>query len=81
MYFNPATQPDTSTDDMGGSGGFKHYLQKSRLSYSLLPETKFFNQKRAGSATNKLMRARTLADYGVSLGDGSFHKSRYFIGR
>lgn len=62
---------DFSNDDdqRGGSKGFRPYLQKARLAYSLLPEQKAFMQRQAGSATNKLMRARTLADYGLNIED------------
>lgn len=77
MRWDPSNTSE-HTDDRGGSRGFKPYLQKARLAYSLTPEQRFYNQRQAGSATNKLMRSRVLADYGLSLGDGGKHASRYF---
>ena len=69
-------------DNRGGSKSFRSYLQKARLSNSILPHTKFYMQRKAGSATNKLMRSKTLADYGLNIsGDGKdfeSYKKKYF---
>lgn len=67
---------DEPQKGIGGSKGFKPYLQKARLAYSLVPEQKAFMQKKAGSAANKLMRARTLADYGLNI-DPKSTRNRY----
>lgn len=77
------TNYNDNTDDLpakgiGGSKGFKPYMHKARLAYSLLPEQKVFMRQKAGGQANKLMRARTLADYGLNV-DPKSTRNRYGI--
>jgi hypothetical protein len=78
MYFNASTQPDTKSTETGDAGGFLQYKKKAASDLKISPETRFYMQQKAGSATNLLMRSKTLADYGLNLGDGSPHTARYF---
>ena len=77
--FFPASEPNQIERKGGkrGSEGFKSYLDKSRQAYSITPSTKYYMQTRSGSATNKLMRSRTLANYGLNIGRDNPGRKKY----
>ena len=77
MPYNPDTEENVKPTRQG-STGFRPYLQKARLAYSLVPETKFNMARTAAGGKNQLLRARIGADYGLNMDLQGKYKNRYF---